>query len=105
MTWNKKWAIVKAIDKIDDYTIKLQLNAPYPLLLKVVSYFWNIIPPGYLKEVGEHGFACPAGAYSQFEEVCEAIQGYLNDVGIETELTFEHNAEIGREDRFWIDTI
>ncbi len=57
VTWNKKWAIVKAIDKIDDNTIKLQLDAPYPLLLRVVSYFWNIIPPGYLKEVGEDGFA------------------------------------------------
>lgn len=57
VTWNKKWAIVKAIDKIDDYTIKLQLDAPYPLLLRVISYFWNIVPPGYLKAVGEDGFA------------------------------------------------
>lgn len=33
----------------------------------------------------EIGFACPIGAYPQFEQVCEAIGGYLNDVGI----TFE----------------
>jgi peptide/nickel transport system substrate-binding protein len=32
------------------------------------------------------GFACPAGAYANFEEVCEAIQAYLADVGIETDL-------------------
>lgn len=33
----------------------------------------------------EIGFACPTGAYTNFEQVCEAIGGYLNDVGI----TFE----------------
>ena len=32
------------------------------------------------------GFACPIGAYTNFEQVCEAIQGYLSDVGIETDL-------------------
>jgi peptide/nickel transport system substrate-binding protein len=34
----------------------------------------------------EMDFACPAGAYTNFEQVCEAIQGYLRDVGIETNL-------------------
>ncbi len=33
----------------------------------------------------EMGLACPAGAYAFFEQVCEAVQGYLGDVGIETE--------------------
>lgn len=32
------------------------------------------------------GFACPIGAYTNFEQVCEAVQGYLMEVGIETEL-------------------
>lgn len=32
------------------------------------------------------GFACPAGAYANFEQVCEAIQGYLQEVGIQAEL-------------------
>ena len=32
------------------------------------------------------GFACPSGAYTNFEQVCEAIQGYLGAVGIETDL-------------------
>jgi peptide/nickel transport system substrate-binding protein len=41
------------------------------------------------------GFACPAGAYTHFEEVCEAIQGYLSEVGIETEL------EIMESAHFW----
>jgi peptide/nickel transport system substrate-binding protein len=34
----------------------------------------------------EMGFACPAGAYTNFEEVCQAIQAYLGEVGIVTDL-------------------
>jgi peptide/nickel transport system substrate-binding protein len=34
----------------------------------------------------EMGMACPAGAYTHFEEVCEAIGGYLGEVGIEVDL-------------------
>jgi peptide/nickel transport system substrate-binding protein len=37
-------------------------------------------------------FACPAGAYSNFEEVCQAIQGYLQAVGIKTDLKIEESA-------------
>lgn len=40
-------------------------------------------------------FACPAGAYTHFEEVCEAIQGYLSEVGIET------NLEIMESGQYW----
>lgn len=41
------------------------------------------------------GFAAPSGVYANFEEVVEAIQGYLGDVGIETDL------EIMESGRFW----
>jgi peptide/nickel transport system substrate-binding protein len=41
------------------------------------------------------GFACPAGAYTNFEEVCQAIQGYLSEVGINTDL------EIMESGRYW----
>ncbi|MFU8770826.1 MAG: ABC transporter substrate-binding protein [Anaerolineales bacterium] len=34
----------------------------------------------------EMGFACPAGAYTNFEEVCQAVQAYLGEVGIVTDL-------------------
>jgi peptide/nickel transport system substrate-binding protein len=30
----------------------------------------------------EIGFACPTGAYTNFEQVCEAIGGYLGEVGV-----------------------
>ncbi len=33
----------------------------------------------------EIGFACPIGAYTNFEQVCEAVAGYLGDVGITLE--------------------
>lgn len=33
----------------------------------------------------EIGFACPIGAYPNFEQVCEAISGYLAEVGITLE--------------------
>ncbi len=41
------------------------------------------------------GFACPAGAYINFEQVCEAVQGYLADVGIET------NLELMESGQYW----
>ena len=43
----------------------------------------------------EMDFACPAGAYIFFEQVCEAVQGYLLDVGIET------NLEIMESGQYW----
>jgi peptide/nickel transport system substrate-binding protein len=39
--------------------------------------------------------ACPAGAYTHFEEVCEAIAGYLGDVGIDATL------EIMESGHYW----
>lgn len=39
--------------------------------------------------------ACPAGAYMNFEEVCEAIAGYLGEVGIEISL------DIMESGQFW----
>jgi peptide/nickel transport system substrate-binding protein len=39
--------------------------------------------------------ACPAGAYTHFEEVCEAIVGYLGDVGIDV------NLDIMESGQYW----
>lgn len=33
----------------------------------------------------EIGFACPIGAYTNFEQVCQAVAGYLEEVGITLE--------------------
>ena len=43
----------------------------------------------------EMDMACPAGAYSHFEEVCEAVAGYLSEVGIQA------NLEIMESGHFW----
>jgi ABC-type transport system substrate-binding protein len=43
----------------------------------------------------EMDMACPAGAYSHFEEVCEAIVGYLAQVGITI------NLEIMESGKYW----
>lgn len=43
----------------------------------------------------EIGFAAPEGAYTNFTQVAEAVQGYLSDVGIETDL------DIMESGRFW----
>jgi peptide/nickel transport system substrate-binding protein len=43
----------------------------------------------------EMDMACPAGAYTHFEEVCQAIQGYLEAVGIKT------NLEIMESGHYW----
>ncbi|MFW5693600.1 MAG: ABC transporter substrate-binding protein [Alkalispirochaeta sp.] len=65
---------------------------PYPYdpdrareLLEEAGY-----PDGFEME-----FAAPAGAYTNFEQVAEAVQGYLSDVGIETSL------EIMESGRYW----
>ncbi len=66
--------------------------APYPYdpdraleLLAEAGY-----PDGF-----EIGFAGPTGAYTNFEEVLEAVQGYLSDVGIRTQL------ELMESGRYW----
>jgi len=43
----------------------------------------------------EMDMACPAGAYTNFEEVCEAIVGYLAEVGITV------NLEIMESGKYW----
>ncbi len=43
----------------------------------------------------EIDMACPAGAYGSFEEVCEAVVGYLSEVGITV------NLEIMESGHYW----
>jgi peptide/nickel transport system substrate-binding protein len=43
----------------------------------------------------EIGYAAPSGAYTNFEQVAEAIQGYLSEVGIRTDL------DIMESGRYW----
>jgi peptide/nickel transport system substrate-binding protein len=43
----------------------------------------------------EMDMACPSGAYSHFEEVCQAVVGYLGEVGIKI------NLEIMESGKYW----
>ena len=64
--------------------------APYPYdpdlareLLAEAGY-----PDGFAMEM-----ACPVGAYTNFEQVCEAVQGYLGEVGIEINLSLMESGQ------------
>jgi peptide/nickel transport system substrate-binding protein len=70
--------------------------------------YGNVDPFGYdpdkarelLAEAGypdgfEMDMACPEGAYTNFEEVCEAVTGYLGEVGITV------NLDIMESGQFW----
>jgi peptide/nickel transport system substrate-binding protein len=52
-----RWAIVQAVTKVDDYTVTLKTEKANPLLLRLVASNWGMVPPQYLAEVGEEGFA------------------------------------------------
>ncbi|NLE59831.1 MAG: ABC transporter substrate-binding protein [Planctomycetes bacterium] len=41
----------------------------------------------------EMEMACPAGAYGSFEEVCQAVTGYLGEVGIKVTLNIMESAQ------------
>lgn len=41
----------------------------------------------------EMDMACPTGAYTNFEQVCEAVAGYLGDVGIKINLEFMESGQ------------
>lgn len=45
-------------------------------------------PDGFEMEM-----ACPVGAYTNFEQVCEAVQGYLADVGIVVNLDLKESGQ------------
>jgi peptide/nickel transport system substrate-binding protein len=57
MQWSEKWQIVKSVEKIDDFTVKVVTEEPQPLLLRIMANFWALVPPKYIEEVGEDGFA------------------------------------------------
>lgn len=57
MQWSDRWQRANSVEKIDDYTVKITTESPDPLLLRVMAQQWAMVPPGYLAEVGEEGFA------------------------------------------------
>jgi peptide/nickel transport system substrate-binding protein len=56
MQWFEKWTLAKAVTKIDEYTVKIETEGPSPLLLRIMTDYWAMVPPKYIAEVGEDGF-------------------------------------------------
>ncbi|HMN26728.1 MAG TPA: ABC transporter substrate-binding protein, partial [Caldilineaceae bacterium] len=52
MRLRDRWAIVSAVEKIDDYTVRLRSEQPNALLFRTVAGAWCMVPPHYLAEVG-----------------------------------------------------
>lgn len=62
MKFSDRWTIVKSVDKVDDYTVKIKTEKPNPLLLRTIATNWAMVPPKYIAQVGEQGFvAKPVG--------------------------------------------
>ena len=57
MQWSDRWQIAEAVEKIDDYTVKITTAQPSPLFLSVMSQHWGIVPPEYITTEGEEAFA------------------------------------------------
>lgn len=54
--WTEKYTIAQAVEKVDDYTVKITTDGPRPLLMITMHDFWSIIPDEYMAEVGVEGF-------------------------------------------------
>ena len=50
------WKTATAVEKVDEYTVKITLEEPDVLFLATVADNWAMIPPGYFEEVGQGGF-------------------------------------------------
>ncbi|MBL0714956.1 MAG: ABC transporter substrate-binding protein [Desulfosarcina sp.] len=56
MQWKDKWTMAQSVEKIDEYTVKITTKGPNPLMLRMLSEYWAMVPPKYHQEVGENGF-------------------------------------------------
>jgi peptide/nickel transport system substrate-binding protein len=56
MEWSDRWLRASSVEAIDENTVRITTESPDPLLLRVISQNWAIVPPQYIAEVGEDGF-------------------------------------------------
>ena len=54
--FSDQFELAIAVEKVDDYTVKVRTDGPNPLLLSAIQDNWNIIPEKYMDEVGVDGF-------------------------------------------------
>jgi peptide/nickel transport system substrate-binding protein len=54
--YSDQWQEASAVEKVDDYTVKISTPEPNALFFSILADAWAIIPPGYFQEVGQAGF-------------------------------------------------
>jgi peptide/nickel transport system substrate-binding protein len=59
MQWSDKWMLADSVEAVNESTVKVVAagGEPNPLLLREMADIWAVVPPGYIEEVGEDGFA------------------------------------------------
>lgn len=45
--------LIKAVSAVDDSTVRITTQAPWPAMPRFLGYYGMIVPPGYLKQNGE----------------------------------------------------
>ncbi|MCP4416420.1 MAG: ABC transporter substrate-binding protein [Chloroflexi bacterium] len=50
------WERASAVEKVDEFTVKVTTPEPDALFLPLMADNWAMIPPGYFAEVGQAGF-------------------------------------------------
>ena len=50
------WRYAKSVEKVDDYTVRVTTEKPNPLLMRIIAENWGMVPPEYIRQVGEEGF-------------------------------------------------
>jgi len=54
--YSDQWQEASAVEKIDDYTVKITTPEPNALFMSILFDAWAMVPPGYFAEVGQEGF-------------------------------------------------
>jgi len=56
ITYREDFKVVKSVEKIDDYTVKLKTEKPNAMMLLQMNEHWGILCKKYYDEVGESGY-------------------------------------------------
>jgi len=56
ITYREDFKVVKSVEKIDDYTVKIKTERPNALMLMQMNEHWGILSKKYYDEVGESGY-------------------------------------------------
>jgi peptide/nickel transport system substrate-binding protein len=72
--YSTDWSNATSVVAVDDMTVEIKTDGPQPLFLRVVAQSWAMVPPGYIGEVGEEGFAAHPVGTGPFKLV-ELVEG------------------------------